>query len=373
MRRWPDVEAPNLFAVDASDRLILDHAAPVLAQQPDAAVAVIGDRYGALTLGTASMVPERVPPHGIRVHQDPLSGERALAANAERFGLSGRYRNLQLGSDLVSGADLVLMQLTRELDALDEIVTTVAAFASDGVELVAGGRVKHMTNAMNEVIGRSFESVTATLARQKSRLLIAHGPRRREALSRLATWPAREHHPDLDLWVCARGAVFAGTRVDIGTRFLLGFIDDMLPTAVDAVDLGCGTGILAAAFARARPGVHVTASDQSAAAVASALATAEANGVTGMVHVVRDDGLESQATGSADLVMLNPPFHVGAAVHTGVAPRLFEHAARVLRPGGELWTVWNSHLAYRDALERIVGPTKQAGRNTKFTVTVSTR
>jgi len=46
---------------------------------------------------------------------------------------------------------------------------------------------------------------------------------------------------------------------------------------------------------------------------------------------------------------------------------------RVLRPGGELWTVWNSSLGYRPALQRLVGPTRQVARNAKFTVTVSTR
>ena len=50
---------------------------------------------------------------------------------------------------------------------------------------------------------------------------------------------------------------------------------------------------------------------------------------------------------------------------------MFEAAARVLRPGGELWTVWNSHLAYKPTLERIVGPTRQIARTPKFTVTAS--
>jgi len=45
----------------------------------------------------------------------------------------------------------------------------------------------------------------------------------------------------------------------------------------------------------------------------------------------------------------------------------------VLRPGGELWCVWNSALRYRSELERIVGPTRQIARDPKFTVTVSTR
>jgi 16S rRNA (guanine1207-N2)-methyltransferase len=45
----------------------------------------------------------------------------------------------------------------------------------------------------------------------------------------------------------------------------------------------------------------------------------------------------------------------------------------VLAPAGELWTVFNSHLGYRSALERIVGPTRQIARNAKFTVTASAR
>jgi len=72
-------------------------------------------------------------------------------------------------------------------------------------------------------------------------------------------------------------------------------------------------------------------------------------------------------------VLLNPPFHVGAAVHTGLAERLVGAAARLLRPGGELWTVYNSHLGYRPALERVVGPTRQVSRTPKFTVTASRR
>lgn len=35
-RRWPDVEAPNLHAVDASDRLILDEGGQALAESDPA-------------------------------------------------------------------------------------------------------------------------------------------------------------------------------------------------------------------------------------------------------------------------------------------------------------------------------------------------
>jgi 16S rRNA (guanine1207-N2)-methyltransferase len=117
----------------------------------------------------------------------------------------------------------------------------------------------------------------------------------------------------------------------------------------------------------------VIATDRSAAAVASARATAAANGVADRITVARADGLETLAGATQELVLLNPPFHSEAALTTGIAGHLFAEAARVLRPGGELWCVWNSHLRYRPLLERVVGPTRQIARNAKFTVTASRR
>ncbi|HSP76259.1 MAG TPA: methyltransferase [Cryobacterium sp.] len=368
LRRFPDVEAPNLFASDASDRLILDEAAGVLAEAGTGEVVVIEDRYGALTLGAAALAGTR----GIRVHQDVLSGELALALNAADVGLADTYRSLDLGEELLAGARVVLIQLPRSLAALDEIADAIRRFASPEVVVMAGGRIKHMTPAMNEVLCRHFGELQVSPARQKSRVLRARTPIPSEAQAALSTWPNTVEHADLGLTVCAHGAAFAGATIDIGTRFLLEFLDRMKTDARTAIDLGCGTGVLAAALARRRPLLPVTATDQSAAAVASARATMAANAHGDRVTVVRDDALRSQPDASADLIVLNPPFHIGSSVHAGIALKLFEDAGRVLRPGGELWAVWNSHLGYRPALSRLVGPTHQVGRNAKFTVTVST-
>lgn len=373
LRRHPDVEAENLFAVDAADRLLLDEASVALESTIDepGTVVVIGDAYGALTLGAAAVLGIG----GIRVHQDSLASELALAENARRFSgldLSHRFRSLPLGPELLQGAKVVLLRLPRSLGELDDIARAIAAWADPAVEVYAGGRLKHMTTAMNEVLESAFDSVTATLARQKSRVLIARG--RREGIG--AALHHREFHDDLGLWVCATGGAFAGTKIDIGTRFLLPHLDAMKPDARGgsdlAIDLGSGTGVLAAALARSRPELRVVATDQSAAAVESTRETLAANGLTG-VDVVRDDALSGFDDASADLIVLNPPFHMGSTMHAGIALKLFEAAGRVLKPGGELWTVFNSHLSYRAALQRAVGPTRQVDRNTKFTVMVSTR
>lgn len=364
LRREPDVEAPELVAVDATDRLLLDEAAAALALCDPGEVAVVDDTHGALTLGAVALHGAS----GVRVAQDLLVGERALARNAERTGLTGSFRSVPLGPDLADGARVVLVQAPKGLDALREIAEVLASSAAPDVTVLVGGRVKHMTHAMNDVLRDSFTDVSATLARQKSRVLVARGPR-----PGASSFPRRQDHPDLGLTVCAHGAAFAGTKVDVGTRTLLRSLDRMAPAAAVALDLGCGTGVLAAALAAARPALRVVAADQSTAAVRSAAATAAANGLAQRIEVVRDDAADSLPDGSVDLVVLNPPFHVGAAVVTSAADRLFAAAARVLRPGGELWTVYNSALRYKPELARAVGPTRLVEQTPKFTVTVSTR
>jgi 16S rRNA (guanine1207-N2)-methyltransferase len=360
LRRWPDVEAPDLVAVDAADRLILDESAAARAGVGAGDLVVIGDGYGALTLGAAADGAR-----GIRVHQDPLTGERALAANADRFALGDAFTSLPRSADLVRGARVVLLRLPRSLDELGDVAGLVAAHAAPEVVVFGGARLKHMTPAMNDVLRESFGRLDVSHARQKSRVLVAREPHGGHDPE-----PARATHDGIV--VCAFGGAFAGASIDIGTRLLL----DHLPAPpVDGavIDFACGTGVIATSLALRHPDVRVLACDQSATAVASATATAEANGVADRVEVVRDDMLGAQSDGSASFIALNPPFHSGAAVHEGIAPRMFAEAARVLRPGGELWAVWNSALRYRPALERTIGPTRQIARNAKFTVTASTR
>ncbi|GAA1058140.1 16S RNA G1207 methylase RsmC [Agromyces luteolus] len=371
LRRHPDLEAPGLTAADAADRLILDESASALAEVASrpGSVVVIDDAYGALALGAIEAGAS-----GVRVHQDPVTGERALAGNAGRLGIAADERptSLPLDPGLVADARVVLMRLPRALDRLDEVAELVARHAGPGVRVFAGGRVKHMSLAMNDVLARWFARVDVTHARQKSRVLVATGPRP-DAIASATHWPRAARDEELGLAVVAHGGVFAGTTVDIGTRFLLGVLGDAVTDAATAVDLACGSGVVAAWLARERPGLVVRASDRSAAAAASAPLTAAANGVADRVEVARADGLEHLPDASERLVVLNPPFHSDAAVHTGIATHLFAEAARVLAPGGELWCVWNSHLRYRPLLERLVGPTRQVARNPKFTVTASVR
>ncbi|MFS0894917.1 class I SAM-dependent methyltransferase [Microbacterium sp. 179-I 3D3 NHS] len=436
LRRRPDVEAENLQAHDATDLLLVERALSRGAAGEE--IAVIGDGYGAITLAlTAAGRP------GVRVHQDVVTGRRALELNAADLGLSG-FATHELDAGLLAGARLVLLQLPKSLAELEEITDAVARWAAPDAVLVAGGRVKHMTLAQNEVLGRRFAVVQPQRAERKSRLIVASEP-----LPVPADPPFPVAAPHGGLQLVAHGGAFAGAKLDIGTRVLLdvlglasgalggwiaepveasgalggwiaepveasgalrqaqgltggqgpirgqgptggqgltggqgptggwkspgGWVAEPVEASPTVVDLGCGTGALAVSYALAHPSARVIATDRSAAAVASARATASANGAADRIEVMHDDAASELSDESADVVLLNPPFHLGTSVHTGAATRLFEAAARVLRPGGELFTVFNSSLGYRAELARLVGPTEQLQRTPKFTVTRSIR
>ncbi|QTV80304.1 hypothetical protein KAE78_04825 [Microbacterium sp. NIBRBAC000506063] len=204
---------------------------------------MIGDEYGAITL---RLVDAGLS--GIRVHQDLATGRRALERNAGALGMceiadeSARDRRAgaqhadpasidpplraafmpcELDASLLRGARLVLLQLPKALAELEEIADAVARWAAPDVTLIAGGRVKHMTLAQNEVLGRHFGTVQPQRAEQKSRLLVA---------TEVLPVPEEPPFPVFDtvdapglgpLTLAAHGAAFAGARLDIGTRVLL--------------------------------------------------------------------------------------------------------------------------------------------------------
>lgn len=327
--------------------------------------------------------------------------------------------------EFASSADahLALGRLPKSFAGLEDRARRLALAAGgsgrDDLELVAGGRVKHMTRQQNEVLGRVFTEVRASLGLGKSRALIATGPRPGPDLMQPAEGTAaitiRGQAHELPLR--GIGGVFGGASADAGSLLLLQSLDEALAagefdtegarsdgslpgphvtgqadpavgSGYCAVDLGCGNGLLTAYLTLALPGARVIASDDDLDAVLSTRATldalasqaardgsAPAGGadVDGpapapRVEVMWDDALSRHADHSADLVLLNPPFHDGTAIDATLVHGLLDAAARVLRPGGELWMVHNSHLRYRAELERRVGPARQRARDRRFTV-----
>lgn len=334
---------------DAVTQLMLDEAAPLLSSGITT-VLVLDDRDGQLAHGAAAW--------GVRV----LSYHDDMREDSDRSAQTSTLLNV-LSPDVIASASLVLLRLPPSLAALEEYSQLLAAHGPADLKLVAGGRVKHMSRSQNEVLARSFGTVSASLGRRKCRVLHAAHP-----IPGLLTWPRRNHLAALAMDVVAHGAVFNTTKLDAGTQLLLEALSEahaqnQLP-AGHALDLGCGSGILATWLAR--HGWQVTASDVSRAAVRSTTATAAVNGVH--VQTMLRDGLSDTAPHSCDLIVTNPPFHRGAAKDSSPTFTMITDAGQVLVPGGELWCVYNSHLPYLPALRRHIGPTTIVARNRTYIV-----
>lgn len=274
-----------------------------------------------------------------------------------------------LDAATLAGVDLVWLRLPTALGALEEYAELIAAQASPTVRLVAAGREKHLNRTMNEVLAKSFSEVNASLGARKARALLASGPTAvAPSWPRARTLPAASLASDADLELWSHGATFAAGRLDAGTKLLVHHLDQV--TEADRyLDFGCGSGILATLLARANPGAEVFAVDASQAAVRATRATAAGT----QVRTSWASELAGFADASLDVIVCNPPFHRGTAKDSGPAFGIFAEAARTLGDGGEFWCVFNSHLPWRNHLQRVIGPTSLVAQDRNYTLTRSLR
>ncbi|MFC0673067.1 class I SAM-dependent methyltransferase [Brachybacterium hainanense] len=401
----PDRPAPTLHQ---SDRVILDHARCVSGMGCPCDLIVLEDESGDLTAAALEATAEH---RSARVHTWSASRSRILALT-ERFpreitdgrllipaadadpeearltahlaGAGTRPTGEPGAGGRASTAHLALLRLPkalRELDARARELAAHVAATDEGtaLEIVAGGRVKHMTRSQNEVLAAIFEEVAATRGVGKSRALVADGPRVPVAAQEPARGLARVRvrGSDRELALRGVGGVFGGAGADPGSLLLLRALDEARLPAEEvrrAIDLGCGNGLMTAWLAAAFPQAQVLGTDDHLDAVASTRASLGAGELEREgVDVVWDTSLSREETGGADLILLNPPFHDGTAIDATLVQDLLDAAARVLRRGGQLWMVHNSHLRYRPEVENRVGRVQQMARDRRFTILRATR
>lgn len=382
--------APAPQGPDQTDRVIIA-AAEELGIGCPCDVVVVDDATGELT----AFALDAVADHADAVVLSWTSSLILAAALQERFAEqidAGRLRvpagpgviPLEQVAAEVEGHLMVLMRLPKAVHALEDrarrLAEAVRGSGQNGLEIVAGGRVKHMTRAQNEALGTLFVEVRASRGIGKSRALIATDLREQAAAPAAAESSAllTMRGEPRELALRGIGAVFGGAGADAGSLLLLDALDRALtagelgtsesPVAA-AADLGCGNGLMTAYLAAALPETSVLGSDVDADAVGSTRETLAANDLTREnVQVSWDDALSGLDAESLDLVLLNPPFHDGTTVDATLVQGLLDSAARVLRPGGQLWFVHNSHLRYRTEVERRVGDVDQRARDRRFTV-----
>jgi 16S rRNA (guanine1207-N2)-methyltransferase len=338
------VSTPDLVDIDPVSSLILAEAGEL-----GAVVLVVDDRHGVL----CRTALER----GSRVLAacDDLRDELELPEGVTIVDLTAEPDLREVST--------VLWRLPKAVGAVEDVAEVLALRCRTDVCVFAGARVKYLVLAMNDALRSSFDEVSASRGVSKSRVLRASRPH-----TTARTYPRLTHVPELGLTIAAHGGVFSANRLDAGTRLLLRALRHEQPVSGRALDLGCGTGVIAATLALL--GWDVAATDTSSAAVASTRRTAAENQLD--IATTRADGIPD-GMNDLDLVVCNPPFHVRAAKDSAATFELIEDAGRAVRPGGELWLVYNAHLPYLPAAFDHVGPTRVVVRDNTYVVTCSTR
>jgi 16S rRNA (guanine1207-N2)-methyltransferase len=148
--------------------------------------------------------------------------------------------------------------------------------------------------------------------------------------------------------------VFAYDRVDAGTALLLDVLE--IPAGARVLDVGCGYGIIGLLAARLGA-AQVELADVNLLAVAAASENIRQNRIL-QARALASDGVPEGAARRYDLVVSNPPFHVGKSVDGDIARAFIERAQYALKPGGRLVLVANQFLRYdqvlRAAFEQVI-------------------
>ncbi|MDV6375703.1 class I SAM-dependent methyltransferase [Deinococcus arenicola] len=180
--------------------------------------------------------------------------------------------------------------------------------------------------------------------------------------------PEPEKYEAFGVQIVGLPGVFSAGKADKATSLFLETLDGVDLTGQRVLDLGCGAGLIGA-WAAGR-GATVTLVDGDLQSVRSSQATLEANGLSGeVIHSDVDAALEGR---QFDVILTNPPFHVGRGVVLDVALEFIATAVRRLTPGGTLYLVANEPLPYEAALRQI-GPARELARAGGFKVLAATR
>jgi 16S rRNA (guanine1207-N2)-methyltransferase len=245
--------------------------------------------------------------------------------------------------------DSALIRLPKTKSEFDMTLhAAVSVVRAEGPIFVYGGNdegIKTIAKRMDDLT----PGVETIAVRGHGRILRAIRPATPSALKpSLADW--REVHT-LALagitrsWITYPG-VFVDGAIDPGTALLLAHLPP-LPDEARVLDFGCGSGVIAAHTLARYPRAQCTLVDNDTVALAAASENVPA------ARCVAGTSLAAAGRVRYDLVVSNPPLHVGTREDTRTLEALIKDAPRHLRPTGQLVMVVQRRIALTRSLESV--------------------
>lgn len=253
-------------------------------------------------------------------------------------------------------ADVVAIRIPTEKLALLQLLADAFAVLKIGGRCCIAGATNEGIKSGATMLKDLFGNATVLGTDSGHRVVMAVKRTQTPHDDLLMAHPYLQHHAFLPLAVTLRGiafqifsrpGVFSWEHLDEGTAVLADVMD--VQPGDDVLDLGCGAGALGLLAARLSGTGRITMLDVDTEAVRCASGGVETAGLTNC-RVLRSDVAAAVRDERFDLVVANPPFHIGKNTDLDVPTQFILDAWQVLKPGGHLQLVANRTLPY----ERIV-------------------
>ena len=357
---------PDWEHVSPAMQLLARH----IALAPNAKVLLLGCNHGALGVALARRVPQGV------VWLSDTNGIALMAAQ-QTLRTNG-IRNARVPADIsvlpeqTAAFDVVVIDLPkgRKL-ARRWLVEAFTALRPCGRLYLAGPGDEGIQPATNDMEAL-FGNAVRIGFKQRNRIASATKQAHSETLPDWATEPgiapgtwheftARVENATFQL--SSLPGIFAYDKVDEGTQLLLQHLS--VPQHSRVLDVGCGYGIIGLVAER-RGAMQVDMVDVNTLAIAAARENIRRNGSANTRALV-SDGLH-MIHEQYDLVVSNPPFHVGKAVDYDIAHALIADSRRVLEPGGTLLIVANVFIRYEELMRSVYKKVDCVAENGQYRV-----
>ncbi|MDH5359138.1 MAG: methyltransferase [Gammaproteobacteria bacterium] len=358
LARYPLQANEPLRAWDAADEYLLQQFTEQYSDAFSGRLLILNDGFGALSVALSEYAPVMCT--------DSWLAHQGCLVNLQHNGLAEQNVTILNSLQPPQGEfDLVLIKLPKSQAMLEHQLHGLRAHLKKDAVIIAAGMAKVIHTSTLKLFERILGPTKTSLAKKKARLIFCQ----QDPALEPGESPYPKHYlleiGDTEYTITNHANVFSRESLDIGTRF---FLENMPEGEYQSiVDLGCGNGILGLVAAMQNPQARLSFIDESYMAVASAEENFQRvfEDIRQAEFIV-SDCMSSVATASADLTLLNPPFHQQHAVGDHVAWQMFNDAKRVLRQHGELWVIGNRHLAYHVKLKHLFGNCQTMASNKKF-------
>ncbi len=345
LNRYPNTNDKNLKAWSNAELLAIDY----LQNLKFDSVHLFNDRFGVWNCLLNSLKSISVFTYA--------SQKKAVLKNLELNKFSTKFIVKSPLDDLES-VEVALLKIPKSLDLFELFLQQIHKASSENTYVVCCFMTKYFSSSFLKVASLYFEELEQSKAWKKARLLILRKPKKdmlKKLLINQLTYQS--------LLLKQYYGVFASSKIDIGTQFLLKHLS-LKANEKTVLDLASGNGIIARVLVEQNPNITISLMDDFNLAIESSKLNLQGFNA----NFIWNDTLEQSENNVFDLVVSNPPFHFEYENNIEVALSLFRDVKRVLKPEGRFVLVANKHLNYKTHLIKLFSQVNLLAENTKFVI-----